>query len=453
MVLRKMLRQFIRPVNLPPPVQCAAALRDAPHLIWFDSADAKHQGNRFSYLAYAPQQILSLSGNAIGDDPFGKAQKLWQDWAAKVVPADSPVPFTGGLAGLFSYDLGRAYEDLPLPDKPSCGLPALAVGIYTTVIAFDRDLAYLCVTAESADEADLIEMELLAKLGQAKRCPKLQHISLTPAEPRAQTEAHIRKAIDYIVAGDMFQANITAAFKGDAPDGFDLLAAYMALREHNPGPYGAFMRGDDWGLASCSPEQFLKVQGGKVTTRPIKGTAPIGEDPAILANCPKNRAENVMIVDLMRNDLSKVCEPDSIDVPSLCALETFRGLRHLVSTVTGQLANGQTAFDVLRACFPGGSITGAPKLRAMQIIDELEATNRGAYCGSLAYIDWQGGMDSSILIRTLLQAQDKLTLNAGGGVTARSNPQDEYDELRLKAAKITNTLCKAAQSQTEGQAA
>lgn len=447
-----MLRQFISPVNAPKPENAARALQALPGFIWFDSARDGAPGNRFSYLAANPVARLVLDEAAYGSQPFAKAETLWQEWRDQVAwDAAPPVPFMGGLAGLFGYDLGRAYEYLPDAPTARTGLPALATGIYLTVLGYDHAKGEAFLSVCAADDADAATQKaaFLHMLDQpAKPLPANPPVKLELMLDRATIEAATARIIRYITDGDIFQANYTAPLQAKAPD-FNLFAAYHQLRADNAAPYAGYCSGEGWALASCSPEQFLSLQGRHVTTRPIKGTAPSAEDASVLAGSVKDRAENIMIVDLMRNDLSRVCLADSIDVPALCAVEEFAGLRHLVSTVTGTLAPDRSAFDLLAACFPGGSITGAPKIRAMQIIDELETMQRGAYCGALAYVSWAGDMDSSILIRTLAQRGDTLTLQAGGGIVAASDPVAECDELLLKAHRIVDVLAAATKKQAE----
>ena len=436
-----MLRQFIRPVNLPAPRKVAASMAQNVGFIWLDGAAGK---NAASFMAHTPVAKLSLSDITYNDDPFGQARDLWRHWQARIVPADvQPLPFMGGLAGLFGYGLGRAYEKLPIAPGTPSNVPDMDIGVYLNGVGFDHGSgqAYLVVCAEDTAAAEGKFTQLLADI--ANKTPEIpinKPVKLHLAQSEADIQAAIARIIAYIRSGDIFQANYTACYRGFVPD-FDLFSAYLALRERNAAAYAAYYKGQNWALASCSPEQFLGVNAqAEAVTRPIKGTAPAALEPALLASCPKNRAENIMIVDLLRNDLSKVCVPDSVDVPSLCAVERFAHVQHLVSTVTGTLAPEKDAFALLQACFPGGSITGAPKIRAMEIIAELEAQPRGAYCGSLAYVGWDGAMDSSILIRTLVQAGDELLLQAGGGITYQSNPADELAELQLKAARILDVL-------------
>jgi para-aminobenzoate synthetase component 1 len=251
---------------------------------------------------------------------------------------------------------------------------------------------------------------------------------------------------DYIYAGDIFQANLSQRF--EAPFSENPWAFYRRLRTRNAAPFAAFLDFPDAAILSASPERFLQVEvGGRVETRPIKGTSPRGVGPehdgalgAALIESAKDRAENLMIVDLMRNDLSRVCAPGSVRVPELFALERYATVHHLVSTVVGQLADGADALDLIRATFPGGSITGAPKVRAMEIIAELEPSQRGVYCGSIGYWSVTGALDTSIAIRTALALGNRLYFSAGGGVVADSRPDQEYRETLDKARGIIDVL-------------
>jgi para-aminobenzoate synthetase component 1 len=257
----------------------------------------------------------------------------------------------------------------------------------------------------------------------------------------------VQRVIDYIFAGDIFQANLSQRFQAPMPadlSGFDL---YRRLRAINPAPFAAMIKSEDVHIVSASPERFLTLRDGRVETCPIKGTRPRGATPeadrafaAALLASEKDRAENVMIVDLLRNDLSRVCRDGTVEVPRLCELESFATVFHLVSTVTGILRPGLSAVDLLRACFPGGSITGAPKIRAMEIIAELEPTRRGPYCGSIGYVGFDGAMDSSIAIRTYAIKDGIVAFQAGGGIVADSRPADEYDETLAKARALIAAL-------------
>jgi para-aminobenzoate synthetase component 1 len=253
--------------------------------------------------------------------------------------------------------------------------------------------------------------------------------------------------INHIRAGDIFQANLSQRFSAALPTGFDSFAHYQSLRAKNPAPFAAYLDLGAIRIASASPERFLSVRGGIAETRPIKGTVARDENPvrdnaarAALMMSEKDRAENVMIVDLLRNDLAKVCADDSVEVASLCEPESFAKVHHLVSTVTGRLRENFTSLDLLRACFPGGSITGAPKVRAMEIIAELERRRRGPYCGAIGYVGANGAMDMNIAIRTLVYEGRSVSFSVGGGITTASDPEAEYRETLAKAAAIFDSF-------------
>lgn len=407
------------------------ALADKPYTLFLDSADLKHTDARYSFLAFDPVEIITMETCKTAD-PFTHIQNRINHWNEQLQPETHPnlPPFQGGAAGLFSYDLGRTIEDLPNTATPS-PCPDLAIGIYNKVIAIDH----------TAGQAWFIT--------HGEQCAPPETDS-TPAETTAlnwnaqftatEYKSRIQKVIDYIHAGDIFQANLSQRFTANLPDGFKPAAHYLHLRNINPAPFSGYMNLGNTQISSASPERFLNVTNNNVHTKPIKGTAPITSNPQDLLSSTKDRAENIMIVDLLRNDLSKTCKAESINVPKLCTLESFASVHHLVSTVTGTLQDGRTALDLLRASFPGGSITGAPKIRAQEIIEELEEQRRGAYCGSLGYIDFNGDMDTNILIRTLIYSNNEVTLNVGGGITANSKPRDEYQETLDKAEGLFNSF-------------
>jgi para-aminobenzoate synthetase component I len=264
---------------------------------------------------------------------------------------------------------------------------------------------------------------------------------------RAAYEVAVARVIEYILAGDIFQANISQRFRAELPDGADALALYRRLRRRNPAPFAALLDYGDVAIVSASPERFLSFHDGLVETRPIKGTRPRGATPeedarlaAELLGSEKDRAENVMIVDLLRNDLSRVCRDHSVLTPEICTLESYATVHHLVSTVTGRLQPDVDSVDLLRATFPGGSITGAPKFRAMEIIAELEPTRRGPYCGAIGWLGFDGSMDTSITIRTYCLKGRTVTFQAGGGITADSDPAAEYEETLAKARALVAAL-------------
>jgi para-aminobenzoate synthetase component 1 len=293
----------------------------------------------------------------------------------------------------------------------------------------------------------------LARLDrQARFAPPGWEIEPEPDLSADQYRRAVRRTIDYIEAGDIYQANITQRFQAHLPPGFDRpglerLALYDELRRRNPATFAAFIDFGETALLSSSPERFLKVEAGVIETRPIKGTRPRGSSPALdaalgreLLASEKDRAENLMIVDLLRNDLGRVAKLGSVQVPVLIGLESYATVHHLVSVVTAALDDGKTAVDLLRAAFPGGSVTGAPKIRAMEIIAELEPTERGPYCGAIGYLSAGGAMDTNIVIRTLLIDGDRISFQVGGGIVADSDPQAEWEESLTKAKALIETL-------------
>lgn len=422
-------------------------------------------GGDFAAIAFNPVSTLSCKdgqllrdGRAINASPFD----IIGDWlsAFKADPLLDLPAFQGGIAGYWGYELGGLLENLPAP-KPDDGdqIPDMMAGLFDTVITFD------CIHRQ----AFVIAYDLpgfagrLSALGRSKMVEDLWPAikSAPPADWRAGSKvraeltpgaykAAVQKTIDYIYAGDIFQANITQRFLADNLGGPDGFTCYQRLRDITPAPYGAYLDlGEGRFLASASPECFLRLQqaDGLVTTKPIKGTRPRAKDPIAdqalgdeLINSQKDRAENLMIVDLLRNDLSRVAEPGSVTVPALFQLESYPAVHHLVSTVQAKLADGLNAADLLRACFPGGSVTGAPKIRAMEIIHEIEIAPRGPYCGMIGWLGFSGGMESSIVIRTLVGTKDRYIAQAGCGIVADSEPEAEYQESMDKAAALIRAI-------------
>lgn len=416
-------------------------LHDKSYTLFFDSNDNAHPAARFSFIAFDPIEIFTLNNEA----PF---ETLSDAFGAYTINEDlsdpcPPVPFTGGLAGLFGYDLSRSLENLPDTARKEIEIPDIAVGLYTNVVAYDLQAqkAWL-ITHVTEDDDNVPALDITPPIQTeytASFTPKW-HSNFT----QSTYETAVQNVIDYIRDGDVFQVNIAQRFTANLPPDFASYTHYKALRQINPAPFSAYMYLEDGqAIASSSPERFLELRSGHVTTKPIKGTTPrssdLKEDKTLsdtLRNSIKNRAENTMIVDLLRNDLSKVCTPESVEVNVLCEVESFAGLHHLVSTINATLKPDHTAIDLLRACFPGGSITGAPKIRAMEIIEKLENIRRGPYCGTLAWIDFNGDMDSNILIRTLIYQQNTVCFSVGGGITLNSDPAQEYQETLDKAEKI-----------------
>jgi para-aminobenzoate synthetase component 1 len=413
-------------------------------------------------------QAVWLDGNRLSEpDPFAVLSSLLNRHRLDRVP-DLP-PFQGGAAGLFGYDLCHHLERLPRPGIDEFEVPDLAVGLYDWVVAIDHADARAWIISTGLPETDPLHRQrrarqrvemvrrLLARPPRAPVQPVMPAISPTISYPLSHLSglassftregflAAIRRGIEYVHAGDCFQVNLAQRllFPASTPP-WDL---YERLRLRNPTPFGGYLDLGDFVVASASPERFVHVQQSTVHTRPIKGTRPRGQTPNEdrrqadeLLSSEKDRAENVMIVDLLRNDLGRVCAFGSVKVESVCRLESYRTVHHLVSEVRGQLRPGLNGIDLLRAAFPGGSVTGAPKVRAMQIIAELEPVARGPYCGSLGYLGFDGSMDSSILIRTFTIGKGWIQFPVGGGLVADSDPEAEYAETLHKAEGLLRAL-------------
>jgi len=433
-----------------------------PGALFLDSALAEGAVGRHSFVAADPFHILQSRDGKIQDggelslgDPFLRLSERLARYPIDSVPGLPP--FQTGVGGYFAYDLAQHLERLPghrVDDQP---LPDMLLGFYGWTIAFDHEARRAWIMANGHPAPSEAERNALA----GKRLTWIKERLSEPAPPagapviarpapeidRAAYESMVRRVIDYILAGDIYQANLSQRFTAALPKDADPFDLYCNLRRRNPAPFAAFLRHGGIALLSASPERFLQLQGRQVETRPIKGTRRRGrskeEDDALaqeLLASAKDRAENLMIVDLLRNDLSRVCADHSVDVPVLFGLESFATVHHLVSVVTGRLRPGMTAVDLLRAAFPGGSITGAPKIRAMEIIAELEPNRRGPYCGSIGYIGFDGSMDSSIVIRTMAVRGRHLTFHVGGGIVADSDPTAEYEESLTKAKALIESL-------------
>ena len=428
--------------------------------MFLDSAMPSAQA-RFSYIAVDPFRVLrctpfpwvvTVDGERRDADAFTVLAKEMAKFST--ADAKGPVPFMGGAVGFYSYELGGVLEDTPRPKTAPC--PAdMMFGLYDTIAAFDleRREAWIITHDFGIDgraNAEARAARLAEGLGK-NPVPGPQAIKGTwqTETSRSDYESRVAAAVEAIRDGDIYQANITQRFLAEIPAKTSSYDLYLSLRAAAAAPFCAFINtGHDFHILSASPERFLKLEpSGAVETRPIKGTRPRGrdttEDQALAAELrasAKDRAENLMIVDLLRNDLARVCEAGSVSVPVLCGLETFPALHHLVSVVTGQLGAGSTAIDLLRAAFPGGSITGAPKIKAMEIIHTLEPSARGPYCGTIAWMGFDGAMDSSIVIRTLVRSGTTLIAQAGGGIVAESNPAQEYEESLTKVKPLLNVL-------------
>lgn len=437
-------------------------LHHHPYSLFLDSADLRHRDAAFSFVAAFPMEVIEgkdgayivtgEAGTQHFDDvsPFDLLRQRMRacEMGMDMAGIEDGAPFQGGAAGLFGYDLARALESLPDYAISDPNMSDMVIGLYDQVFAYDHrtGAGTLYIQARTRAKADTKYIQYCKALEERSAITLEQFDA--GAEPewqsnfsRAEYEAIIQKTIDYIYAGDIFQANIAQRFDAELPGGFDPYRHYLHLRQMNAAPFAAYFNMGGLVLSSASPERFLTVKDGLAQTRPIKGTRPhIHDDDEldtyyrnVLENSEKDRAENIMIVDLLRNDLSKSCCPDSVEVTALCALESFASVHHLVSTIQGRLRASRDALHLLEGCFPGGSITGAPKIRAMEIIDELEQVRRGPYCGSIGYIGVNGSMDTNILIRTLVYQDSKVSFQVGGGIVADSDPSEEYDETLAKA--------------------
>lgn len=428
--------------------------------IWLDSGNSDHIDSRYDILVWQPEitlvtieqattisHIAKQTKETSFEDPIKLLQVACDELLNKYKFEPSELPFIGGAVGYYAYDLGRRFEVIPTIASKDIEIPEMAQGLYTRALVFDKTTSsYYLICPEP--QRDTIEQELHAKV--ASNHVK-ETFSLTTDWQANISKAQYGEKFDsvqrYLKEGDCYQINLTQRFS--AKYSGNEFSAYLTLRHANRAPFSAFMRFDDFAVLSVSPERFLQVNNSQVETKPIKGTLPRSTDQKTdqalaqqLLQSEKDRAENLMIVDLLRNDISRACIVGSVKVPKLFDVESFPAVHHLVSTVVGQLAEDKNALDLLRGAFPGGSITGAPKIRAMEIIDELEPQRRSLYCGSIGYISACGNMDTSITIRTLVCEQQNIHCWAGGGIVADSNVDAEYQESLDKVNKILPILSK-----------
>jgi para-aminobenzoate synthetase component 1 len=431
------------------PLDAAERLCGMPGLTLLESARPGRRA-RWSYLAADPLAVLDLADD--GPQPLASARRMLARMAAgRLRPPDDDgaLPgWTGGLAGYLGYDVGRRFERLPSIAVVDQDLPELRLGLYDLVVAWDRRTGAAWLVGRAVDgEVERLRRRREALVSMLQTPPNAATSTLPPMPvtfvadtDRAAFEGMVEDVRAAIAAGEIYQANVArrlvAAFDGDP------WPVYRRLRTGDPVTHAAYLDlGQRTALLSASPEPFLSLDpDGLVATDPIKGTRPRGATPEAdrllaceLLSSAKDRAENTMIVDVLRNDLGRVCLRGSVRVPRLCRLERTGAVQHLVSTVTGRLEPGRDAFDLLAASFPGGSITGAPKIRAMEVIESLEPVRRGPYTGAALWIGADGAMGSSILIRTLVADGRRLTLHVGGGMTWRSDPAEEYAETVAKA--------------------
>jgi para-aminobenzoate synthetase component I len=432
-------------------------LVDKSWAVYLDSGHPLSSSGRYDILAADPYVTLATRGALTeirkGDridlsprDPFA----LLRSQLGNLVPPVPGLPFYGGAIGWFSYDLVRRIERLPVKAEAAERIPDLAVGIYDWALVADHadERAWLVGAGRDPRTRERWD-ELVSMFQDPQPIPTCKRFRVSGPPISNMTRAEYGRAFErvkaYIIEGDCYQVNLAQRFS--APACGDAWSCYRELRRLNPAPFSAFLSTPFAKVLSSSPERFLQVRGTRAQTRPIKGTRPRGAtseaDSALakeLADSAKDRAENLMIVDLLRNDLGRVCIPGSVRVPRLFDVESYATVHHLVSTVTGRLAPGEDAASLLRACFPGGSITGAPKVRAMEIIEELEPQRRGVYCGAIGYLGFDGAMDTNIAIRTLVYSAGTIRFWAGGGIVHDSHVDAEYLETFEKVGALLRLL-------------
>lgn len=432
------------------------AIAELPWAMWLDSGGR----GRYDILVAEPVATLVTSNGettistessqrSSTEDPFN----LIRDQLGVISSCAADIPFAGGALGYWGYDLSRRMMKLPAIAQDVDHLPDMAIGVYDWALVIDHQQQSASLVSHQRKPGTNRKLPQIAE----RLLASVSDVALAPAEPllvcgqitsnftRESYQQAFAAIRDYLRAGDCYQVNLAQCFSVRASG--DTLAAYLTLREINPAPFSAYLNFPQVQILCASPERFLQVKSGLVETRPIKGTRPRMEDEAEdawmqqdLRSNSKDRAENLMIVDLLRNDLSKSCAQGSVTVPSLFEVESYATVHHLVSTVTGELAAGHDALSLLRDCFPGGSVTGAPKQRAMEIIEQLEPQRRGVYCGAIGYVGFDGNMDTNIVIRTLVYAGGEIRCWAGGGIVADSQEAAEYQETLDKAEAMLELM-------------
>ena len=457
------MRPLFQEITYLEPSIAFRAFADHPGAILLESAQKQPDFGRYSFLMADPWQVLELrQGKTYLDNqeysmPFFD---LLQDQLTqyKSLHINEFPPFQGGVAGYLGYETGQLLETLPPAEHNELNMPDAWLGFYDALIAFDhqQQRAWIVSTGLPAvDDARSMRaqqrLEWLETMVQAVDRTPFQKIWSSTAIKSDVSQVNyctaVQQVIDFIYAGDIYQANYSRRLRTELPPNVTAYDLYEQLIKVNPAPFAAFIHTNDGIIASASPERFLKLNQQQVETKPIKGTSRRSKDPiadqqaaATLLASEKDRAENLMIVDLMRNDLSRVCLPHSVQVPRLLALESYENVHHLVTTIVGTLKPHHGAVDLLKTTFPGGSITGAPKIRAMEIITTLEKEARGPFYGTIGYIGFSEMMDTNIVIRTFIVQDEKVTFQVGGGIVADSNPQEEYDESTTKALGLIKAL-------------
>ncbi len=434
------------------PLPALISVRELGHPVLLDSAASGGPLGRYSILSAGPSQLISPQDQASGRITINRLRAAIAALGPADWPDDLQLPFGAGALGFISYDFARLLEKLPVIAREDIQLPAMQMGIYRWSVITDHLQQQRWLVCHPSVEPAL-EKELHQRLDDANQTPEPFTLSaaFAPDQPADSYLQSFERIQQYIQAGDCYQVNLAQRFRARCQG--DPLDAYQRLREACPTPFAAYLEAPEYSLLCLSPERFLRVADGQVETRPIKGTRPRGNTPEAdrvqaqeLLHSSKDRAENLMIVDLLRNDLGRACAFGSVKVPELFSLESYPNVHHLVSSITGQLAADKDALDLLADAFPGGSITGAPKIRAMQIIEELEPVRRSLYCGSIGYIGCEGQMDLNISIRSLVHQNDQLYCWGGGGIVADSEAAAEYQETLTKVQVLMSALEQSSDS-------
>ncbi len=447
-----------------PPEEIFAGLAERAGSFFLDSARPAGGLGAYSFIGFDPFLVFRATGSEIelnwgesremvAGDPFLELRKLLRRFASPSAPG---LPFSGGAVGYFSYELCRQLEPVAGPAPDAMVVPDAEFGFYDGVFAFETATGRAFAVAHPVHRRDadtiLSALEQAARAAPAQvraHAPEPNRVLSAPPQSNFSPAGYLQaiaRIKAYIASGDVYQVNLTQRYS--TPFSGGAYALYRRLRERSPAAFSCYLNGTDFQVVSSSPERFFRLRGDRAETRPIKGTRPRGADPATdariraeLLTSPKDRAELLMIVDLERNDLGRVCEPGSIVVEDLFQLESHPTVHHLVANVSGRLRPGWDAIDCIRALFPGGSITGAPKVRAMQIIGELEPCRRGIYTGAIGYLGFDGDCDLSIAIRTIVCRGQRATYGVGGGIVWDSDPQNEYEETLHKGRAMRAALC------------
>lgn len=452
MVIHPVIKEIPFPITS---LDAFAVIKGLPYPFFLDSSfDLKGLG-RYSFLGSSPYKIIRSKDRTVEvetcfgnyryqGNPFDFISEELNRFSLESI---HDIPFLLGGVGYFSYDMLHLLEDIPSRTVDDIGFLDCHIAFYDTSIAFDHYENKGYVVSVTENKVD--EVIKLLRSQQSKTPNSVGAYSNTPLQTSNFTKEDyikaVHKAKEYIAAGDIYQVNLSQRFSTEIDiSPYDL---YLRLRETSPAPFSAYLDFGKAAVLSSSPERFLKVDGGYIETRPIKGTRPRGknteEDERLkgeLVSSGKDRAEHIMIVDLERNDLGRVCKYGSVKVEDGVVVESFAQVHHMVSTVTGELKEGVSLMNIIKATFPGGSITGAPKVRAMEIIEELEPSKRGVYTGSIGYIGFNGKMDLNIAIRTIVLKDGKAHFSVGGGIVADSDPEAEYQETLDKAKGMMEAL-------------